>query len=80
MVPIPPNEEIVPRRVRRAIGPYLKGAKNLAWALGVIQGQEPYALSVLVREFRGYGDTRRYRELREALERTLAEREGWAEV
>ena len=51
--------------------PTYKGAKNLAWALGVIQGEEAYARYLLAMEFRGYRDTRRYRELRKALERML---------
>jgi len=80
MVPIPPKKEIVPRRVRRAIRTYLEGTRSLDSALDLIQGQEAYVRYLLAMEFSGYRDTRRYRGLREALVRTLAEREGWAEV
>ena len=71
MVPTPPKEEIVPRRVRRAIQPWLEEAKSLASALRVIRGQEGYALYLLGTEFTNYSGTLRYRELRDALERKL---------
>ena len=71
MVPTPPKKENVTRRVRRAIHPYLAGAKSVAWMLRGIRGQEAYALYLLATEFPNYRDTPRDRELRDALERKL---------
>ena len=80
MVRILPLEDIARRRARGAIRTYLEGTRSLDSALDLIQGQEAYVRYLLAMEFSGYRDTRRYRGLREALERTLAEREGWADV
>ena len=55
----------------RAIHSFLKGAKNLSWALRVLRGQQAYALFLLGMEFTNHSGTPRYRELRDALERKL---------
>ncbi len=71
MIPMRPIEQINEKRLRRSIQAYLEGEQNLRWALGVIGIEHAPALRLLA-AFQTFVGTRRYSELKAALETVVA--------
>ena len=67
MIPVPPIEEVVRRRIFGSMQAYLDGEKNLKWVLSMIESNTRLAAALLVNRFGQYAHTQRYQDLQASL-------------